>query len=388
MPASALPASITAADLAGDDQRHLQAALDLAQAARPICPPNPAVGCVIVSAAGLVLASGHTQATGGPHAEAVALRDAAARGVALEGSTAYVTLEPCSHFGRTPPCADALVTAGISRVVVALRDPNPLVGGQGLQRLRAAGIRVDLLDEAHPLALQARELNLGFLSRILRKRPWVRLKVAASLDGLTALPDGRSQWITGPEARADGHALRARAGAVLTGIGTALADDPQLTARGVDAPRQPLRVLLDSRLRLPDGARLLAAPQELRIYAADAGTPRALALRERGAAVVAAPGQGGRLDLAAVMTDLAGAALVNELHVEAGAELNGALIAAGLVDEYLVYLAPKLLGQGRGMWQLPVPAGLDQALTLGWVDVRPVGTDLRLLLREPGRAHF
>lgn len=385
-----MPAStpMTAADLPGDDLLHLQAALDLAQAARPICPPNPAVGCVIVSATGQVLASGHTQATGGPHAEAVALRDAAARGLALQGATAYVTLEPCSHFGRTPPCADALVAAGVARVVVALRDPNPLVGGQGLDRLRAAGIRVDLLDAAHPLAVQARDINLGFLSRILRRRPWVRLKVAASLDGLTALPDGRSQWITGPEARADGHALRARAGAVLTGIGTALADDPQLTARGVDAPRQPLRVLLDSRLRLPDGARLLDTAQELRIYTADAGTPRAQALRERGVTIVAAPGPQGRLDLATVAADLATAAQVNELHVEAGAELNGALIAAGLVDEYLVYLAPKLLGQGRGMWQLPVPAGLDQALTLRWADLRPIGPDLRLLLREPGREHF
>jgi diaminohydroxyphosphoribosylaminopyrimidine deaminase/5-amino-6-(5-phosphoribosylamino)uracil reductase len=343
---------------------------------------------VIASATGAVLASGHTQATGGPHAEAVALREAAARGVALQGATAYVTLEPCSHFGRTPPCADALVAAGIARVVVALRDPNPLVGGQGLERLRAAGIRVDLLDEAHPLAVQAREINLGFLSRILRQRPWVRLKVAASLDGLTALPDGRSQWITGPEARADGHALRARAGAVLTGIGTALADDPQLTARGVDAPRQPLRVLLDSRLRLPDGARLLSVPQELRIYTADTTTPRAQALRERGVALVAAPAAAGRLDLAAVLADLAGEAQVNELHVEAGAEMNGALIAAGLVDEYLVYLAPKLLGQGRGMWQLLPPAGLDQAPTLGWSDVRTVGADLRLLLREPGRERF
>lgn len=380
--------SPTAFEPGSADLRHLQAALALAESARPVCPPNPAVGCVLVSAGGEVLATGRTQATGGPHAEAVALRDAAARGVSLQGATAYVTLEPCSHFGRTPPCADALVAAGIARVVAALRDPNPLVGGQGLQRLRAAGMRVDLLDETHPLAQQAREINLGFLSRILRKRPWVRLKVAASLDGLTALPDGRSQWITGDEARADGHVLRARSGAVLTGIGTALADDPQLTARGVDAPRQPLRVLLDSRLRLPDGARLLAVPQELRVYAADAATPRAQALRGRGVAVVAAPGARGRLDLPAVLADLATAAQVNELHVEAGAELNGAFIAAGLVDEYLVYLAPKLLGQGRGMWQLPAPAGLDQALTLRWAEVRQAGADLRLLLREPGRERF
>jgi len=238
------------------DQHAMQRAVTLAQGAIGLSDPNPRVGCVILSAQGDTLGEGHTQLAGGPHAEVMALRDARSRGHSLQGATAYVTLEPCSHHGRTPPCADALVEAGLTRVVVAVSDPNPLVCGRGVARLRAAGIQVDigLAGEA------ATELNIGFFSRMQRGRPWVRMKMAGSLDGRTALPDGRSQWITGVAARTDGHAWRRRAGAVLTGIGTVLADDPRLDVRLVHTTHQPLRVVLDRRLRMPRQARLLAPP--------------------------------------------------------------------------------------------------------------------------------
>lgn len=387
------PVTPAPGDLTPDDLAHLQAALALAEQARPICPPNPAVGCVIANRDRRVLAQGHTQATGGPHAEAVAIQHAAAAGVSLQGATAYVTLEPCSHFGRTPPCADALVAAGVARVVVALADPHPLVAGAGLQRLRAAGVQVDLLPVDHPVARAAREINLGFLSRVQRRRPWVRLKVAASLDGLTALPDGRSQWITGPAARQDGQRHRARAGAVLTGIGTVRADDPLLNVREPAGARQPLRVVADSRLSLSPQARLLSTGDPVWLYtradALAAQADRAQALRSLGVEIrVLSTVAAGGLDLHALLADLAAHALVNELHVEAGATLNGALIAAGLVDEYLVYLAPRLLGQGRGMWNLPPLAGLDQSIDLRWTDLAPVGDDLRILAREAGRDEF
>ncbi len=370
----------------------------LARQAIALSDPNPRVGCVITSADGAtVLGQGHTQQAGGPHAEVMALRDAQARGRLVQGATAYVTLEPCAHHGRTPPCADALVAAGLGKVVIALADPNPLVGGQGMARLRAAGIEVEVLPPGHPAAVEARELNIGFLSRMVRQRPWVRLKVAASLDGRTALPDGRSQWITGEAARADGHAWRARATAILTGSGTVLDDNPRLDVRAVPVARQPWRVVLDSRWRTPPDAALMGqAPGEVLVYglggeADDAdGTfiARREALAARGAQTVLAVRAGsGGVDVGEVLADL-GRRGVNELHVEAGARLNAALIEGGWVDELLVYLAPTLLGPGRPLADLALLPGLAQAPRFAWRDVGRVGDDVRLIARRPGADEF
>jgi diaminohydroxyphosphoribosylaminopyrimidine deaminase/5-amino-6-(5-phosphoribosylamino)uracil reductase len=302
----------------------------------------------------------------------MALRQAAERGLDVRGATAVVTLEPCSHHGRTPPCCDALLNAGIARVIAALTDPNPLVAGQGLTRLAAAGVQV----EQGLLAIEAEALNVGFCHRMRTGRPWVRLKWAASLDGFTAHPNGDSQWITSPEARRDGQAWRRRAGAVLTGIGTVLVDDPRLDVRDLPAARQPLRVVLDTHAQLPAHARLLAPPGEvLHVIGPAAHSPHA--------SWVAPLDAHGRLDLSAVLAEL-GQRAVNELHVEAGARLNGAWLAAGLVDELLLYVAPKLLGQGRGVALLPSPLPFDDAQRWQWLDVHPLGGDLRLRLRRPG----
>lgn len=352
-----------------------------------VCDPNPRVGCLIVADSGAVVGRGHTQRAGGPHAEVMALREA---GAAATGATAYVTLEPCSHHGRTPPCCDALIAAGVAQVVVALQDPNPLVGGRGLERLRAAGIDVTLLPPDDPAAIASRELNIGFFSRMLRQRPWVRMKIAASLDGRTALDNGASQWITGEAARADGHAWRKRAGAVLTGIGTVLDDDPRLDVRLVPTEVQPKRVVVDSRLELPLRARLLQPPGEVLIYHALTETeaaPKAAALAGCGATVVPCPGADGKVDLAAMLDDLARRE-VNELHVEAGHKLNGSLVRAGLVDEFLVYLAPLLLGQGREMAKFGPLAALSEGVALEFGTIERIGTDLRLLARPHGRGDF
>lgn len=351
-------------------------ALALAERAVGLTEPNPRVGCVITDARGRVLGQGHTQQAGGPHAEVMALRDAAERGEDVRGATAYVTLEPCSHHGRTPPCCDALVAAGLARVVAAIEDPNLQVAGRGFARLRAAGVQVD----SAPGGDISRELNIGFFSRMQRGRPWVRLKSAVSLDGRSALDNGVSQWITGDAARTDGHAWRRRAGAVLTGIGTVRDDNPRLDVRLVDTPRQPLRIVIDSQLATPPSARLLEPPGTVLVYAAAAAGPRADALRARGAEVLAFPGPDGRVDLAAVLADL-GARGVNELHVEAGRTLSGAFAAARLVDEYLVYVAPKLLGLGRGLADFGPLVRLDDAVALQFHDVRQVGADLRVLAR-------
>ena len=362
----------------------MQQALALARRAVGLSEPNPRVGCVIVSADGkAILGEGHTQKAGEAHAEIMALRDAAAKGHAVAGATAYVTLEPCSHHGRTGPCCDALASAGIGKVVAALPDPNPLVSGQGFSRLRAAGIEV----VQGPGATESRELNIGFFSRMVRRTPWVRMKVAASLDGRTALDNGASQWITSEAARADGHAWRARAGAVLTGIGTLLEDNPRLDVRHAPVARQPDAVVVDSRLETPPGANIFQPGRRLFIYGAVDDAQRRAALEARGASVIILPGPGSKVDLAAMLRDLAGRE-INELHVEAGHKLNGSLIREGLVDELLVYLAPKLVGQGREMAHFGPLADLAQAVAFEFLTSQMIGPDLRLIARIPGRDRF
>ena len=358
------------------DQAHMAQALRLAKRGLYSTSPNPRVGCVIVRD-GVVVGEGWHQRAGEAHAEVNALQQA---GAAARGATAYVTLEPCSHHGRTPPCTEALLAAGIGRVVAAMADPNPLVAGRGLAQLQAAGVAVDvglMADEAH-------ELNIGFVSRMTRQRPWVRLKAAASLDGKTALQNGESQWITGPQARQDGHCWRARACAILSGIGTVRKDDPQLNVRGVDTPRQPLKVIVDSRLELSPAARLLEAGNVLLVSAGQAVAEvaeKAAALRERGAEILDLPDGKGRVDLHALLHELARRGL-NEVHVEAGSRLNGALLAAGLVDEVLLYLAPCLLGDtAQGLFALPALESLAGKHQLAIRAAERLGDDLRVLAR-------
>lgn len=323
----------------------------------------------------------------------MALRDAAEKGHSVEGATAYVTLEPCSHHGRTGPCCDALIQAGIKKVVATNLDPNPLVAGNGFAKLRAAGVEVEVLPPDHPLAIESRELNIGFFSRMIRKTPWVRMKVAASLDGTTALDNGASQWITGPEARADGHAWRARSCAILTGIGTVLADRPRLDVRLVETPRQPHLVVVDSRLETPLDAPFFIAGRAVFIYAATENDEKRAALEAMGATVIHMPGcdakghPSGKVDLAAMMQDL-GRREINELHVEAGFKLNGSLVREGLVDEFVVYLAPKLLGQGAGMFHIGPLTELSQGAELEFKTTEMVGPDLRVVARVKGRDRF
>ncbi|MDP1956449.1 MAG: bifunctional diaminohydroxyphosphoribosylaminopyrimidine deaminase/5-amino-6-(5-phosphoribosylamino)uracil reductase RibD [Polaromonas sp.] len=366
-----------------DPDLHIKQALTLAQQALRLSSPNPRVGAVIMTGNGEVIGQGHTQHTGGPHAEIMALRDAAAQGHDVHGATAWVTLEPCSHHGRTGPCCDALIAAGIKKVVASIADPNPLVSGQGFERLRAAGVEV----EVGPGAQESRELNIGFFSRMIRKTPWVRMKVAASLDGKTALANGVSQWITSDAARADGHAWRARSCAVLTGIGTVLQDNPRLDVRLVNTPRQPHLVVVDSRLETPLDAHLFIAGRALYIYAAVQNDAKKAALEARGATVIYLPGAGGKVDLQAMLQDLARRE-VNEVHVEAGYKLNGSLIQAGLVDEFLVYLAPKLIGDGAGMAELGPITELSKALELEFRATDRLGPDLRIVARVRGRDLF
>ncbi|MEY2891182.1 MAG: hypothetical protein RJA98_1090 [Pseudomonadota bacterium] len=351
----------------------------LARLGLALTEPNPRVGCLLLAPDGRVVGRGHTQPVGGPHAEVMALRDAAAEGESTLGAIAIVSLEPCAHQGRTPPCCDALVAAGVAEVHVALQDPNPLVAGQGSARLRAAGVRV--FDwPAGPARDEAEYLNIGFLSRMRRGRPWVRLKVAITLDGRTALPDGRSQWITGEAARTDGHAWRRRAGATLTGVGTVRDDNPRLDVRLVPTPRQPLRVIVDSRLETPPDARILQAPGGALIFAAQPHIERQAELMLRGAEVAYCANPQGKVDLAEMLNEL-GRRGINELHVEAGHQLNGSFVREGLVDEYLVYVAPKLLGLGLPLASLGPLAALSEAPALAFHSVTPIGDDLRLLLR-------
>jgi diaminohydroxyphosphoribosylaminopyrimidine deaminase/5-amino-6-(5-phosphoribosylamino)uracil reductase len=347
-------------------------ALQLAELGLRTTSPNPRVGGVLVKD-GKNIGEGWHERAGEPHAEVHALR---AAGKAARGATAYVTLEPCSHHGRTPPCADALIEAGVSRVVVAMQDPNPLVAGRGIAKLQAAGIAV----ECGLMEAAARELNIGFVSRMTRGTPWVRSKIAASLDGRTALANGVSKWITSDAARQDVQQWRARSCAILTGIGTVLADDPQLNVRDADAKRQPLRVVLDTELRISVNAKILQGGNVL-IYTASTDTTKLSVLRERGAEVVVMQAAEGGLPLAAMLIDLAKRG-INEVLVEAGKTLNGALLKAGLVDELVLYLAPQLLGDvARGLVGLGELTQLEQRVELAWQDVRHVGSDIRIIAR-------
>ena len=357
------------------DEERLQAALVLAEGSFGLTEPNPRVGCVLGFGDGRIIGQGATQAAGEAHAEVMALRQAKALGHDTQGATAWVTLEPCAHHGRTPPCCDALIAAGLSRVVVAATDPFAQVNGAGLTRLREAGIEVTVADGA--LARAAREINIGFFSRIERGLPWVRLKIAASIDGTTALSNGKSHWITGESARRDGHIWRRRASAVLTGIGTALADDPRLDVRAVSTAAQPMRVVVDSQLRLPATARILQAPGKVMIFTARAVTKNDAVLLASGALIVQSSGVNEQVDLTAMLRELAQLG-INEVHVEAGATLNGALLQAGLVDELLLYLAPSMLGQGRAMAQWPALSSLSDRLNLRFTDVQLLGEDLRV----------
>ena len=354
------------------DFEFMARALRLAERGLYTTTPNPRVGCVLVKD-GRVIGEGWHERAGEAHAEVVALKAAAA---SAEGSTAYVSLEPCSHHGRTPPCTDALVEAKVARVVVAMQDPNPKVADTGLQKLRDAGIRVEvgLMEE------QARELNTGFVSRMTRGRPWMRVKIAASLDGKTALANGVSQWIGGPDARRDGHHWRARSCAVMTGIGTLKDDDPRLTVRDVKTTRQPLRIVVDSRLRITPEAKLLDGGDVL-IATATQDDAKARALKAKGADVVVLPNAEGKVDLLR-QTQHLGSIGINEVLVEAGINLDSALLRAGVVDELLFYLAPLLLGDaGRGMLDLGNLTRMDERLELDIRDTRQFGPDLRVLAR-------
>jgi len=353
------------------DRAMMARALGLAARGLYTTTPNPRVGCVIARGAE-VLAEGFHERAGGLHAETAALADASAKERDVRGATAYVTLEPCNHDGRTPACAGALVAAGIGRVVAAMKDPNPVASG-GAQRLRDAGIAV----ETGVLEAEARELNPGFISVMTRGRPWVRTKLATSLDGRTALAGGESRWITGPQARADGHAWRARACAILTGIGTVRDDDPALTVREVATPRQPLIVVVDRAARTPPAARVLADGNALVVTAGGANPAWPAGVR-----TLSLPDGNGRVDLGAMMRELAVAG-VNELHVEAGARLNGALLDAGLVDEILLYVAPGVIGDpARGMFARRDPlARLADRTRLVFTSVERVGADLRIVAR-------
>ncbi len=353
------------------DSVYMTQALRLAEKGLYTTTPNPRVGAVIVKGGGVVGSGWHEKA-GGPHAEINALASA---GSAARGADLYVTLEPCNHHGRTPPCTDALIQAGISRVVVAMEDPNPLVSGSGIAQLEAAGIKVEcgLLEE------EALELNCGFAFRMRLGRPWIRLKVAASLDGRTALENGVSQWITGDAARRDGHRLRARSCAILTGIGTVQVDDPMLTVREVETSRQPLKILLDSHMRLPEYAKILGG--ELLVVAASQDVGKKANLEALGAEVVYLSDGNGKVDLARLMCDLAERG-INELLVEAGAGVNGALLKSGLVDEIVFYLAPHILGhKAKGMFNFPVLERMEKRYGLNIADIRMVGRDVRIVAR-------
>ena len=355
-----------------DDHAYMSQALQLAEKGLYSTSPNPRVGCVIVRD-GKIVGSGWHVKTGQPHAEINALNIA---GGAAQGATVYLTLEPCSHYGRTHPCAEALIRAKVAKVIIAMQDPNPLVAGKGTSLLKQSGINVQI----GLMGEWAKDLNVGFVSRMTNNRPWVRMKIAASLDGKTALNNGVSQWITGEAARHDGHRLRARSCAVLTGIGTVLEDDPQLSVRFIETPRQPLRIIIDSRLKIPTTARVLRGEGEL-IFTTTDNKERISALKEVGAHPIILPNEKGKIDLAGLMQILADFE-INELLVEAGNRLSGAFIREGLVDELIIYLAPHLIGnRAMGMLQLPELTDLSEKYNLKIKDLRMVGKDIRIMSR-------
>jgi diaminohydroxyphosphoribosylaminopyrimidine deaminase / 5-amino-6-(5-phosphoribosylamino)uracil reductase len=369
-----------------EDHDYMNMALAEAKKSLFISNPNPRVGCVIVKN-NQVIGFGHTQAAGSDHAEIVALKDAKAKGFDVSGSTVYVTLEPCCHHGRTPPCTDALINAKVATVIAAMTDPNPLVASQGLEKLRTAGIeiRCGLLEK------EASELNIGFIQRMTQGKPWVRLKIAASLDGKTALHNGVSQWITSSDARHDGHMWRARACCILTGIGTVKEDNPQLNVRNIETPRQPLRVLIDSFLEVPLNAKILDESIGGHTVVvcgqvdAEHFEKMSQALREKNVTVVALPDASnskGKVDLPALFKYLAEKLHINEVHVEAGFKLNGSLIREGCVDELLIYMAPKLLGDAVGMANLPSLSTLDDVKSWDLIDHVSVGDNLRIRLKN------
>jgi diaminohydroxyphosphoribosylaminopyrimidine deaminase/5-amino-6-(5-phosphoribosylamino)uracil reductase len=366
-----------------DDHQYMARALRLAERGLYTTDPNPRVGCVLVRE-GQVVGEGWHERAGEAHAEINALRQAGERAA---GATAYVTLEPCCHHGRTPPCSQALIAAGVTRVVAALQDPNPLVAGNGLAELQAAGVATD----SGLLAAEAEQLNPGFVMRMRHGRPWVRCKLAMSLDGRTAMQNGESRWITGEAARRDVHHLRARSSAIMTGIGTVLADDPSLTVRlggaGAEAFLQPLRVIIDSRLRIPPTAKLLELPGETLILTGVTDPGKVALLAGPGVSVDTLPlNAAGRLDLHAVLRYLGGTG-INEVHVEAGAILCGALLADRLVDELVIYMAPHLMGDAaRGLFALPGLEHMTQRVDLSIQDVRAVGRDLRITARLADQA--
>jgi len=375
VPAQAGTQFIVSQSFTSEDHAYMARAIALTERGRDTATPNPSVGCVIVNG-NEVIGEGWHERAGEPHAEVRALQ-AATR--SAEGATVYVSLEPCAHHGRTPPCVDALIAAKVARVVAAIEDPNPQVSGAGAKRLRDAGIRVDV----GLMAAQAEEAHIGFLARMRRGRPWIRVKTAASLDGRIALANGESRWITGEPARRDVHALRARSCAILTGIGTVLRDDPDLTVRYVECKRQPRRILIDSRLEVPLDSKLLKGEPPI-IFTVTGEAKRRKALKDMGIEVVQAPPdryKPGKSDLAAIARDLAARGF-NEVTVETGGKLSGSLLAAGVVDEIVFYFSPKLLGDSaQGMFALPEMTRLEQALRPRMIDVRFIGEDLRLTAR-------
>lgn len=358
-----------------DDQRFMALALQLAERGITTTQPNPRVGCVIVKQ-GQVIAQGWHEKAGLAHAEIIALQQA---GDEARSATVYVTLEPCSHFGRTPPCADALIASGVSEVIIAMQDPNPLVAGEGMKKLIASGIAV----RSGLLQQQAVELNRGFVSRMQRGRPWVTLKLAASLDGRTAMKNGESKWITGPEARADVQKMRAASCAILTGSGTVLADDPSLTVRIEGEKRQPLRVVLDSHLSIPDSTKLFHDGYPLLIATAtEENDDRFQQLKARGIDIRSFPAQAGRVDTLSLLECLSEDYSCNEVLVEAGSVVCGSLLASRLVDEVVLYLAPVVMGSAaRGLFDLPGLDTMAKKIHLSVKDVRVVGQDWRFTVQ-------
>lgn len=361
-----------------EEYKYISLALQQATKAIGLSDPNPRVGCVIVSASGEILGLGHTQKAGEAHAEIMALQDAKKKGKDVRNATVYVTLEPCAHLGRTGPCCEALIEAKVGRVVASLRDPNPLVAGRGFERLRTSGIEVKI----GPGSKESQELNLGFLSRIVRKRPWVRVKIAASLDGITALENGKSQWITSDEARQDGHIWRSRASAILTGSGTILKDNPKLDVRHGSVFRQPDLAIIDSKLQTPPNAKIFAALRNIYIYTTSRNVERKLALEAAGAVIIFSNGfEHEKVSLNFVLEDLAKRE-INELHVEGGEGLNSALINNDLIDEYLIYYAPIFLGQGKRIAKYNSPVEIEDAKKIIFLDTQVLGKDIRILARK------